>query len=438
MSGSGDAGALANEAERLIQELQGVRKAERKWSAARSMVDDSSWRIWHGVGRSRDLGDLGLSRVPDHVLVAVPQAERRGRDPIEEAVRGAALQRAVVALADSLGDALPGCVGEQGVAVLCAGSGSGAKKKQRLAALSERVRALSRRHGITLHCGAAFGSDSAPFSRVYQAALRAAEAARVKGSHLAFAEPDPAHSAKTLRKLREELGKGAKAGLEQGVASFEQYLEAVSRQSGDRIEAAVVHLEAGFERLTEPLAERGVLDRRSLTALLDSLERSAREAETTTELLSAYRRAAADVAAALANPVVAQHDRSVRGAIEYIREHYAEPLRLHQVARLAGLGQSHFSRLFSEHEGMPFERFVCELRLGRARQLLSASSLSVARIAELCGFNSPQYFARAFRRSHAVSPLAYRQKLGKLRPAGLNTFRRSPIDKNSANCGRRG
>src|SRR5262249_42317617 len=68
-------------------------------------------------------------------------------------------------------------------------------------------------------------------------------------------------------------------------------------------------------------------------------------------------------------------------------------------ARLAGFAPNYFSALFRQRQGVTFERYVSDLRVERAKQLLASSTLSVARVGELSGFSSAQYFSKVFRRS---------------------------------------
>ncbi|HEV8244785.1 MAG TPA: AraC family transcriptional regulator, partial [Polyangiaceae bacterium] len=96
--------------------------------------------------------------------------------------------------------------------------------------------------------------------------------------------------------------------------------------------------------------------------------------------------------------------------VEHIREHFTEPLRLAQIARIAGFTPSHFSKLFIKRERMPFEHYVRSLRLERAQQLLYDTDLPSTRIAELVGIRSQQYFASVFRAAFGVTPLGYRRQ----------------------------
>lgn len=122
------------------------------------------------------------------------------------------------------------------------------------------------------------------------------------------------------------------------------------------------------------------------------------------------RRYEYNMSRAVQRPVVAKRDRSVRRALEYIDQHYTEPLRLEQVARLSGTTPKYFSVLFRKRESITFERYVFGLRIKRAKQLLRSTDLDVARVARLSGFNSPQYFCRAFRRALGSAPMEYRRR----------------------------
>src|SRR4029079_11769215 len=123
-------------------------------------------------------------------------------------------------------------------------------------------------------------------------------------------------------------------------------------------------------RIAQPLVSSGALEAKSYGAVCEALDRSAAEARSLQDLLAAYRRAAQEVAVAVERPVTARQDRSLRSAVDHIHQHFAEPLRLGKVARIAGFAPSHFSKLFIERERMPFERYVRGLRLERAKQLL--------------------------------------------------------------------
>jgi AraC-like DNA-binding protein len=80
------------------------------------------------------------------------------------------------------------------------------------------------------------------------------------------------------------------------------------------------------------------------------------------------------------------------------------PLRLEDIAALAGMSRSALGRLFLTHRGQsPCARFR-ELRLERARRLLARGERTVTEIAMETGFSSSQHFAGVFGRKYGRPP----------------------------------
>jgi AraC-like DNA-binding protein len=411
MSGGGRADGIMNDVQAWLLELERTRWIEHVWKAVREMIDDRSARTWQSAYRARGLGLLGLPRIADQVLVGLTANAKPGLDPVDEALRRHEFQRSVVELARSSGAAIAGPVGDHGVVFLRAGEGTAERKKAQLVQLADRAVVLARRFGLALHCGAGVVTRSVPLSRSYEVALGAAESALVRGLKLEFGEAAPSGRPPALRRLRRDLGRLDEAEPAEIGSRFDRYSEAVILHCGHRLELARAHLEVGFERVTEGLLERGILDEKNYEAMSDRLVRAGAEARDLAELLATYRVAIADVADAVEHPLVARQDRSLLRALEYVREHYAEALPVARIARIAGFAPNYFSELFRKKEGVSFARFLNALRLERAKQLLSGTELEVTRIARLSGFNSPEYFARTFRRVVKKTPLEYRESV---------------------------
>jgi len=117
----------------------------------------------------------------------------------------------------------------------------------------------------------------------------------------------------------------------------------------------------------------------------------------------------------LAHPAAARHDAlpgAVSRAARYVREHFAEPLSLGQVAAEVGLGRERLSRLFHESLGVTFSDYLNRARLDHCRERLQGSSLTVAEIAFESGFQSLSQFNRRFKAAEGVSPREYRRRSG--------------------------
>jgi AraC-like DNA-binding protein len=432
LAGEGDAGALTNRAQRLRSKVQRARFVEAMWEAVRTIVDERSSRTWFSVHRAVELRRLGLTRLADHVLVGLSKGLASGDDPVDEAVRRDGLQRSAVELAREMGDTLAGQIGDHGVVFLSAASGSTAKKRQKLFEIAAQLSRVARKSfGFSVHFGASPAPGSAPLPQSYQLALGAAEGALSRGDKIAFADPNASSPAASLRQLRASLGRAAQEEPDALAARFDRYLEVVTVQCGHRIEPARTHLEVGFERIAEPLIVSGAVDQRTLDALQATLDRAATAARSLGDLLSAYRRAVADLSEAVRRPVPARRDRSLRLALEYIGQHYTERLPLGRVARFTGFAPSHFSKLFIRRERMPFERYVRALRLERAKHLLISSDLDATRVAELSGFSSVQYFCHVFRAAVGTTPVAYRKL-----PKGVGPLRNKNANGNALNRNR--
>jgi len=96
-------------------------------------------------------------------------------------------------------------------------------------------------------------------------------------------------------------------------------------------------------------------------------------------------------------------------AIEAMENHVADPLDLKQLAGLCGLGQRQLNRLFDERLGRSTMAFYRDLRLEKARNLLTQSPLTITEIALATGFASSAHFSKSFRDSFSVPPSALRR-----------------------------
>ncbi|RAP40554.1 AraC family transcriptional regulator [Rhodovulum viride] len=91
-------------------------------------------------------------------------------------------------------------------------------------------------------------------------------------------------------------------------------------------------------------------------------------------------------------------------AIGWIRENYAETLRVGHLAALAGMSPATFHRHFKEATAMTPVQFQKSLRLQEARRLLLTRSGDVAGIGYRIGYDSPSQFSREYRRHFGEPP----------------------------------
>lgn len=101
--------------------------------------------------------------------------------------------------------------------------------------------------------------------------------------------------------------------------------------------------------------------------------------------------------------------RVLRRVQEYVDSHLGEDLDLEQLAQTAGLSLHHFARAFKKSIGIPPHQFVLQRRLRLARDLLTNTDRPIVDIASAAGFSDQSHLARHFRRSFAVTPVAFRR-----------------------------
>lgn len=102
------------------------------------------------------------------------------------------------------------------------------------------------------------------------------------------------------------------------------------------------------------------------------------------------------------------HARALRRAVTHVRRNLGRSLRVADVAAVAGLSPSHFSRVFRDEIGETFVSYVNRIRCEEAADLLRSTDLPVQAVGERCGFGDHSYFTRVFRGVMGSPPSAYR------------------------------
>lgn len=101
----------------------------------------------------------------------------------------------------------------------------------------------------------------------------------------------------------------------------------------------------------------------------------------------------------------------VEQAVEHLRATAPRRTSVQSLAAMVGLSASQFGALFREHVGVSPLRYQSDLRMARARELLDSTTMTVASIAEACGYDDPLYFSRQFAKTHGQSPKAFRARV---------------------------
>ncbi|MCP5535744.1 MAG: helix-turn-helix transcriptional regulator [Akkermansiaceae bacterium] len=103
-------------------------------------------------------------------------------------------------------------------------------------------------------------------------------------------------------------------------------------------------------------------------------------------------------------------DNRVATALQYIAQNITAPLSAKSIAGAIGLSASRFSHIFAVNMNCGPMEYVEKQRISMAKSMLANSEAPVSFIAEKCGFTSPYYFSKRFRKNNKLSPSEYRRK----------------------------
>jgi AraC-like DNA-binding protein len=161
-------------------------------------------------------------------------------------------------------------------------------------------------------------------------------------------------------------------------------------------------MEATLELLTEEIRRKQPGYRRAIEALVTKLL-----LDTARSVLELPDKPFMDD-----TPARGPSEATVRSIVRYIRDNYARPLSIGDIAAQINLSERHASRLFSAAMGLSVMDYVTALRMEIAAQLLLDHHLSVNEIARATGYPDVRYFATVFRQRKGLTPTAFRQQGG--------------------------
>ncbi|MGT2928866.1 helix-turn-helix domain-containing protein [Streptococcus dentasini] len=103
-------------------------------------------------------------------------------------------------------------------------------------------------------------------------------------------------------------------------------------------------------------------------------------------------------------------NEKIRELVDYINQHYEQPMSIEFLADMIGYSKTHFMAVFKKHTGTSCTEFIIQVRLSKACYELINSSQSVLEIATKVGFNNLSNFNRQFKRYYQLTPSQYRKQ----------------------------
>jgi len=95
---------------------------------------------------------------------------------------------------------------------------------------------------------------------------------------------------------------------------------------------------------------------------------------------------------------------------QVVEQHYASPVSLEELAYLSGRSLSSFKRDFQQIYNTSPASWIREKRLGKAKELLESTPMSVSEICYSLGFENVSHFSRIFKEYHGQAPTSFQKR----------------------------
>ena len=100
----------------------------------------------------------------------------------------------------------------------------------------------------------------------------------------------------------------------------------------------------------------------------------------------------------------------VEQILDYIHQNFNKPLTNKSIGDIFSFHPNYINELVRKSTGQPLHRYLLQVRISKAIDLLEETNNSVSSIADTCGFQSLYYFSRYFKKMTGFTPTEYRRK----------------------------
>ena len=99
----------------------------------------------------------------------------------------------------------------------------------------------------------------------------------------------------------------------------------------------------------------------------------------------------------------------ILSSLEYIDKNFAQEITIPHLAKLCGVSESYYRRIFSKCMGISPLKYINRRRVAFAKPLILSGRYSMSEISEMCGFSEQKYMYDVFKKETGLSPSGYRK-----------------------------
>ena len=101
----------------------------------------------------------------------------------------------------------------------------------------------------------------------------------------------------------------------------------------------------------------------------------------------------------------------IKPALEFIGENFLNgKISVPSLAEKCGISESYLKKLFVKKFGIPPVKYITQLKINYACDLLKSELYNITRVSEICGYDNLYYFSRQFKEHTGISPTQFINK----------------------------
>ena len=136
------------------------------------------------------------------------------------------------------------------------------------------------------------------------------------------------------------------------------------------------------------------------------------EMQTISEILTLIRSVVGDLAEFMAGKRESHRGGVIGEAVKYMEKHYVKQgLSLQDVASHIHINPVYLSTLFKQEKKITFSDFLLQVRMQKAMELLRNQDMKCYEVADMVGYNTPEYFSVCFKKHTGLSPIEFKNRL---------------------------
>jgi AraC-like DNA-binding protein len=376
---------------------------------------------WYHEGKLEDWRseEMGICRLPTTNMALMPvYPKNQTLDPVQTMVKNAQIQRACIRFAATLPETGVNRLQDYGVSILtsAAPGKSAARAKLELRERAQKLQAFVK-ETFDVNTVVGIGRTMPPGEPLHpshhDAVLALHLCVQLEKDILFYDEKGT-----TKEGMRYSLLNRAAADLSDAFdrvamdeikLASDQYVRLVLVWSTERIEVVRSQFLAMLFTLIKNIQKRHLLRNEVAEHLADDLSQKIEEAPSVYRVIETFKEALARLSVFASRALEGPKSMRLDTTLQYLKDNFAEPLRLTSVARKAGFSVPAFSRIFKQATGTSFLVYLRNIRVDHAKMLLRTTTLSAEQIAQACGFQSQHHLIRSFKKVTKSTPGNYRK-----------------------------